>query len=414
MRRQRLDERAVKGSNRLLRLTGLYLLLLTLTWASGAFGESAALNRARGLIAEGKLDQAVSVLNDLVHAEPANFQARVLLGSTLAIQGARSEAIDEVNEAVKLRPRSGQAYDLLGSTLSRFMETTAAKSAFERAIELDPSLAEAHVHLALLLAQSGDWQSAGEHLDQALRLQANTPPAAYTVYLRAKIYMSHSQAAKANADLERAVRIRPKFAEAWSDLGWTRRVLLDDAGAMRALEKSVALDPQDPLAQYRLGTACLRGGKLKCAVEHLRASLRWGGADRPTLYNLELALRKSGDVPGAQEIRRQMEQQLLASRISSENGPLVSNLNDEGMKLEQQGEWQQATEKYRMALELDPTAGGVRLNYGLSLCRLKQWQQGIKEIEEVLRLDPDNGAAARALYIAREQAGAEFKPVQQR
>jgi tetratricopeptide (TPR) repeat protein len=332
-----------------------------------------------------------------------------MLGKTLAIQGVRSESIEQMTEAVKLRPQSAEAYNLLGSTLSRFMETADARTAFEKAIRLDPRLAEAHVNLALLLAQSGDWKSADEQLDRALALQGNTPTSAYTRYLRATTWIAQTQFDKAEADLQQAVRLRPDFAEAWSDLGWVRRMLSDEKGEFQALEKSALLNPKDSVAQYRLGTAYLRRGEAKLAVEHLQAALKWGDADRATLYNLELALRKAGDMKEAQKVRSQMEHQLHVSRISSENALLISSLNDEGIQLEKQGDFQGAATKYRMALDLDPTAGGIRLNYGLALCRLQQWHDGIAEIQEVLRLDPDNGPAARALFIAREQAETDSK-----
>jgi hypothetical protein len=60
-----------------------------------------------------------------------------------------------------------------------------------------------------------------------------------------------------------------------------------------------------------------------------------------------------------------------------------------------------------VALDLDPTGFGFRLNYALALCRLNRWQDGVVELREVFAtrpLDPDNGDAAKALYIAREQA----------
>ena len=72
----------------------------------------------------------------------------------------------------------------------------------------------------------------------------------------------------------------------------------------------------------------------------------------------------------------------------------------------EQGDFNAAGAKYRAALDLDPEAAGVRLNYGLVLCRLQRWHEGIDEIQEVLRLDPDNGDASRALFIAKEHATA--------
>jgi len=44
------------------------------------------------------------------------------------------------------------------------------------------------------------------------------------------------------------------------------------------------------------------------------------------------------------------------------------------------------------------------LNYALALCRVGRWRDGIAELREVLRVDPDNADAAKALYIAVDQA----------
>ena len=184
-------------------------------------------------------------------------------------------------------------------------------------------------------------------------------------------------------------------------------------GALDAFEKSVAQNPNDSIAQYRLGTAYLRVGKAALAVVHLRAALKLGGPDKPTLYNLELALRKTGRLKESEQTHKQMESLMQANRQSSAASLRVANLNTEGMKLEDEGKLAEASAKYRLALDLDPTAAGIRLNYGLSLCRLHQWKDGIAEIQEVVRVEPDNGRAAKALFIAREQAKAGTAPAKQ-
>lgn len=362
------------------------------------------LERARELLSKGSLKEAVATLRQIVSTDPRNADAYMLLGTALALEGIRSESIEQLVEAVRLHPDSANAHNALGMVLSRFLETKAAREAFEKAIELDPALAEAHVNLSLILAQAGELGSAGEHLDRAIELQGNSRATAYAHYLRAKVWGAQNETEKAIAELQKAVQLRSDYAEAWSDLGGMRRLALDDDGARLALERAVALQPDDALAQYRLGLQYRKNGEPHKAVEHLRQALRYNPEDRATLYNLELALREEGQLEAAKRIGKRMAELLGKSSQAAATALTAANLNSEGIQLEKSGDIRAALKEYRAALDLDPTGFGFRLNYGLAVCRLGRWQEGIMELREVLRLDPNNADAARALYIARDQA----------
>ena len=384
-----------------MKLVGLIVVLAcSRLLASGP----SSLERARELVSIGSFDKAEAILRQTIAADPNNIDARVLLGTTLALQGVRGEAIEQLAEAVQLNPSSATAHNEFGMVLSRFVEVKAARQEFERALELDPGLAEAHVNLSLLLARAGELAAAGDHLDRAIELQGNDPKAAYGHYLRAKIWGAQDQIDKAMVELQKAVHLRPDYAEAWSDLGGMRRLALDNAGAIEALQRAVVLKPDDALAQYRLGQLCLQDGHVFKAVEHLKQALFYAPNDRATLYNLMLALRKTGRLEEAKPIEKRMAELQHQSDRASEVGLAASDLNSEGIQLEKSGDIRAALAKYRAALDLDPTGFGFRLNYALALCRLGRWQDGIVELREVLRLDPDNADAAKALYIAVDKA----------
>jgi tetratricopeptide (TPR) repeat protein len=365
------------------------------------------LQTARELVSQGSFDKAKLILRQTIAADPNSVDARVLLGKTLALQGIRDEAIEELAEAVRLNASSAQTHNEYGMVLSRFVEVKAARQEFERALDLDPSLAEAHVNLSLVLAQAGELAAAGEHLDRAIELQGSSPKAAYAHYLRAKFWGAQDQIDKVMDELQRAVHLRPDYEEAWSDLGGMRRLALDNPGAIQALQRAVALKPGDALAQYRLGQLYLQGGHALKAVEHLKQALASAPDDRATLYNLMLALRKTGRLEEAKPIEARLAELQHQDDRASEVGFTSSGLNSEGLQLEKSGDIRGALAKYRAALDLDPTGFGFRLNYALAFCRLGRWQDGIVELREVLRVDPDNADAARALYIAIEQAKAQ-------
>ncbi len=394
-------------------MTLLNLAAVLFCLESLAAGQS-QLERARELVARGSLKDAEVKLRHIIAADPNSADARVLLGTTLVLEGVRSESLEQLTVAVHLRPNSANAHNQLGMAFSRFLDVRPARQEFEKALELDPNLAEAHVNLSLILAQAGELGPAGEHLDRAIELQGNTRAAAYTHYIRAKIWAAQDQTEKSIAEFQKAVRLRPDYADAWSDLGGMRRLALDCVGAVKALEQAVALKPEDALAQYRLGQLYLQEGKVQKAVGHLKQALALAPDDRATLYNLMLALRKTGRSEEAKPIEARMAELQHQSDRASEVGLASTRLNSEGVELEKSGDIRAAIAKYRAALDLDPTGFGFRLNYALALCRLGRWQDGEAELREVLRLDPDNADAAKALYIAREQAKAERASVPKR
>ena len=369
--------------------------------------EQTSLEKAESLLSKGATAEAVVVLRQIVTDDPRNVDAHLLLGTALALIGERGESINQMAVAVQLRPDSARAHNQYGMVLSRFIEVKAAREEFEKALELDPRLAEAHVNLSLILAQAGEVISAGDHLDHAIRLQGDVRAAAYTHYLRAKIWGAQSQIDKSIDELEKSIQLRPEYAEAWSDLGGMRRLSLDNSGAVQALEKAVALNPHDSTAQYRLGQLYLQDGEAAKALDHLKIALLRDPSDVAILYSLDRALRKAGKLEEAKAIEKQLAELRAQSDRASTVALAASRLNDEGIAMEKSGDVRAALAKYRAALDLDPTGTGFQLNYGLALCRLDRWEDGIAELREVLRLDPDNHEAAKAVYIAMDQAKAQ-------
>lgn len=83
--------------------------------------------------------------------------------------------------------------------------------------------------------------------------------------------------AEAIALYEEVVRAQPTWAQAWANLGWTRFLAGDRAGAAEANERALALALDDPAvagaAEYNLGRVAEARGDLAEAKRRYRASL---------------------------------------------------------------------------------------------------------------------------------------------
>jgi len=328
----------------------------------------------------------------------------VMLGSVLMEDGNGPESIAQLSEAVRLRPDWAQAQNALGEAQKAFGDLASARKAFEKAVACDPRFAQARVNLGLVLLESGDFSAAAPQLDRAIALLGQIPDAAYPHYLRAKIYAEDTQTQKAATELEQAVRLQPEFAEAWSDLGNARKMLLDGAGALAAFEKAVRFASNDPVAQTRLGSELLSQGKAHDAIPHLEEALRLNPTNQSALYSLERALVLDHRPEEAETVKGELTDLLRRQDQADQNAVAGIELNNQGAALEKAGNMPEALEKYSAALEHYPDHVGIRLNYAIALLRLGQWQQGIAELREVVRRDPANISAKRALGEALAQA----------
>jgi tetratricopeptide (TPR) repeat protein len=381
-----------------------YCALLPIIYVTLAVAQKPAVENAWQLIAQGKRDQALALLRNLIHSEPRNADARLLLGSILMEEGQRSESLAQLAEAVRLLPKSAEAHNALGEAYNTFGEPTAARPEFERALGLDPRHAQAHVSLAALLLQEGDAKAAIPHLDQAIRLLGRGPDAAYPRYLRAKVYSEERDFSKAVSELQQAVELRPEFAEAWSDLGEARKNLNDGNAALAAFRRAVALSPDDAVARARLGGLLLDEGSAHEAADHLDAAVRLDPKNQSALNALQRALRQDGQAERAEMVKKKLAEVLRERDEGDQKLVAAMEINNRGAELEKSGDLRSALEKYRAAVELLPEHAGMRVNLAVALLKLGNWQEGIAQMRDAQKRDPANVNIQKALADALTQA----------
>jgi len=369
-------------------LAALFVALNCLTAAQTTAPESAKVRAARQLLAQGKTELAGRALAEAISDNPGDGPAHLLLGEMLNDDNRSGDAIEPLTAAVRLLPDSAGAHNALGEALSNLNSLRPARAEFEKALQLAPNMPLAHLNLGMILAQTEELARAAEHLDFAIAKLGATPDAARAHYLRAKVYTDLSQVERAKVELQVAVKIAPDFAEAWSDLGEARKTLLDDAGALAAFERAVALSPSDPVALSRLGNELYRQGKIKRAILELDKASRINPKDQTTLNSLQAALRADGQTARADQVKANLVAVLRERDQSTQNEFTAIRLNEEGENLEKAGDLTSALDKYRRGIQLDPENVGIRVDLARALLRLGLWKEGLSQLAESMQRRP--------------------------
>ena len=152
---------------------------------------------------------------------------------------------------------------------------------------------------------------------------------------------------------EQACRARVNYVAAWNRLG----IVYDKLGQYKRAEESfhqaIQHAPKTAFLHNNLGFSCLLAGKYKEAEGHLRRALELNGQFQRARVNLGLALAKQGE----------FETALLEFKKGLPEAQAYYNM---GYLYRMAGQWQEAGNCYKLALDLDPDLGEAKTN--LALC----------------------------------------------
>jgi tetratricopeptide (TPR) repeat protein len=203
----------------------------------------------------GNLKKSEQALRRIIEVDAANLPAYEMLARQYISQKRLDEALKECEELSKRQPPSVQLHTLAGIVLEAQHKAPEAREHYDAALTIDPNAVVAAHKLAWVYAETG------ENLDRALEL-ART-----------------------------AARGLPASAPIQDTLGWIYYKKGLAALAIQPFQKSVELDPNNPVYSFHLGLAHAKAG------ESLKARLA-----------LEQALTPARDFKGADQAK-----QLLAS-----------------------------------------------------------------------------------------------------
>jgi tetratricopeptide (TPR) repeat protein len=165
----------VSGNTRGRRLaTALAAAIIWASWTAVGPAQQPALEHARALYDAGRLEEARTLLKDLVRAQSGDAAAHLLLGVIERETGHLSEAIASLERAHALDPESSQAAVELATTLARHGDLDRALELYQRVLVREPAHLGAGIGLGFALAWQGDLEKARAVFREVLGVDARS------------------------------------------------------------------------------------------------------------------------------------------------------------------------------------------------------------------------------------------------
>ncbi|WP_071592082.1 tetratricopeptide repeat protein [Baaleninema simplex] len=252
-------------------------------------------------------------------------------------------------EDVLLPQADPEALHLLAEAYCDRQQWVKAIRACREALRVRP-MAQTYKLLGNALQATGNLSEAERAYGEALRLQ----PKFAEVYANlGSLYALRRQWEKAIAAFRRALRLEPEFAGAYRNFAKVWEKIGDEARAVECWHRALDIEPE-----------------WATAAEHLTLGNRWV---------------KLGDLEKAERCYR---------RAIDLDGGLVDAWHNLGEVLSRRGEWEAAREAFEMAL-VRCDRGSTRLSLGRVLVSLEAWEAAIACYGRLAEIDPQQVLAQR-------------------
>jgi tetratricopeptide (TPR) repeat protein len=136
---------------------------------------------ALGLEQQGRIAEALELLERAVHLAPSDLGSRNALGLCLLQLERPREALEQFETLLKTNPEASYAHASHGNAWVMLGEIAAAETSFKRALEIDPGHAIALAGLAHIASSRGDYPSARVWAEKALEGVPGFPAAVMTL-----------------------------------------------------------------------------------------------------------------------------------------------------------------------------------------------------------------------------------------
>lgn len=327
-------------SRRALLLALVCALIASAPTASAATSET--YSQAEALVRQGQWDQGISLLTELLKADPENLKALNLLGIALTGKGDLTAADREFQHAVRLDPHFGPALKNLAINEFIQKDVTAAERHFSQALALAPNDPVIHAYLGHIAYSRHQYRNAAAHLEKA-------------------------------GNLMRDPAVASELAESDLEIGQQQHAL----GALSAL------DPKNlsPRLRFTLGLALARHELYNQAIPYFQAV----SAAYPDSYDAAF------DLAACYDLTKQFPQAIAVLNAIANRGHKTAELDNllaEAFEGNQQA--QEAINALREATQLAPEDENNYVDLATLCTKYDAYELGLQIIEVGLHYHPQS------------------------
>jgi tetratricopeptide (TPR) repeat protein len=236
----------------------------------------------------------------------------------------------------------------------------------------------------LLLLVFSTWRQTGVYHDLVTLYTATLikNPGCWMAHYNLGIVLNdRGKTDEAMAHYQRAIELRPSYAEAHYNLG---RLLAQNGQLDQAVthyEKALEINPADAEAQNNLGVTLFGSGRVDDAIAHYQGALKIRPDYAEASCNLANALLSKGDLDGA--IARYSACLALSPNQADVQYDLASALF-------RKGRTDEAIAHYKKVLELRPDSADAYANLGSAFLAKARVRDAIAAYRNALRISPEN------------------------
>jgi tetratricopeptide (TPR) repeat protein len=207
------------------------------------------ISRARILVQEGHLEEALPELQKAVDYDPKNGMGHFYMGRALRQKGQFAQALEEFQKTVELDPTNELANYYYAVTLKQAGRLPESIAAFKKLLEVRPDDVVIEKDFGTLLIEAGRNDEAAVVLRKAIQ---DNPQYADAYYFLGVLQGKSGQLDDAIAQLQKAVDLKPESEEFQYVLGRALAAQGRFADALPHFEKVVELTTGNPERQLEI------------------------------------------------------------------------------------------------------------------------------------------------------------------